>query len=118
MSTKTTLMMVAALTAAGLATDVGASPVYTPTSNPGLQAETVSLAGLDLRSEQGAKRALLRIRQAALCGVPNAGPIWASSRPNTCVIAAVNRAVATLDNPTVTALNAGRSGAQLAAQGQ
>jgi UrcA family protein len=83
----------------------------------------VSLAGLDLHSERGAKLALSRIRQAAkdVCGVPvDMGPVWASARPNTCVIAVVNRAVVTLDNPVVTALNAGggRSSAQLANRGR
>ena len=110
MSTKTALMMVAALTAASLAATAGASPVYTPTSNPALNAEAVSLAGLDLHSAQGAKRALLRIRVAAedVCGIPE-GSVWASPRPNPCVIAAVDRAVARLDNPNVTALQ-GRRG--------
>ena len=114
------MMMVAALTTAGLAADVSASPVFTPTSNPDLNAETVSLTGLDLHSEQNAKLALSRIRQAAkdVCGVPaDAGPIWANDRPNNCVIDAVNRAVAELDDPMVTALNSGHGGrsAQLAA---
>ena len=102
-------MMVAALTTAGLATAVVASPVYTPTS-PDSQAESVSLTGLDLHSERGAKLALSRIRQAAkdVCGVPvDVGPIWASARPNTCVITVVDRAVAKLDDPMVSALNSG-----------
>ena len=120
MSTKATLMMVAALTTAGLATAVVASPVGTPTSSPDSQAERVSLAGLDLHSERGASLALSRIRQAAkdVCGVPvDIGPIWASARPNTCVITVVDRAVTKLDDPMVSALNSGHggSGAQLAA---
>lgn len=123
MSTKATLMMVAALTTACLTTAVRASPVDTPAANRDSQSETVSLAGLDLHSERGAKLALSRIRQAAkdVCGVPvDMGPVWASARPNTCVIAVVNRAVVTLDNPVVTALNAGggRSSAQLANRGR
>ncbi len=121
MSAKTALMMVAALTTAGLATGVSASPVYTPPSNPELNAEAVSLGGLDLHSEQGARRVLLRIRVAAedVCGVPE-GSVWASPRPNPCVIAAVDRAVARLDNPMVTALHGGRgqSGGQFAAGGR
>ena len=80
----------------------------------------MSLTGLDLHSEQGARLALSRIRQAAkdVCGVPvDAGPIWADNRPNLCVTAVVNRAVAKLDDPNVTALNSGhgRLAAQLAA---
>lgn len=58
MSIKAT-WMVAAPTTAGFATAVSASPVYTP-SNPDLNAETASLSGLDLRSEQCAKLALSR----------------------------------------------------------
>jgi UrcA family protein len=121
MSTKTALMMVAALTTAGFATAVGASPVYTPASNLDLNAETVSLVGLDLHSVQGAKRALRRIHVAAedVCGVP-VGSVWAHAHPNPCVIAAVDRAVARLDNPNVTALHSGRGqpGGQFAAGGR
>ncbi len=119
MSIKATLMIVAALGTAGLATRVSASPVDTRASRD-VQAETVSLTGLDLHSERGAKLALARIRQAAkdVCGVPvDTGPIWANARPNTCVIAVVDRAVAKLDDPMVSALNSGPGGhnAQLAA---
>jgi UrcA family protein len=119
MSSKTALMMVAALTTAGFATAAYASPVYTPTSNPDLNAEAVSTAGLDLHSERDARRALLRIREAAkdVCGVTD-GSIWAQPHPNACVIAAVNRAVAQLDEPMVTALHSGHSAAQLAAGGR
>ena len=121
MSAKTALTLVAALTTAGFATAVGAAPANTPTSSPDRLAETVSLTGLDLHSERGAKLALKRIRQAAkdVCGVPvDLGPIWASARPNTCVITVVDQAVAQLDAPMVTALNSHGVGPRLAAEGR
>lgn len=70
----------------------------------------IALGDLNLDSRADAKTLLRRIRQAAesLCG-PVADDLldnrWQYSR---CVIGAVDRAVARLDNPTVTALNGGR----------
>ncbi|MEP6966587.1 MAG: UrcA family protein [Pseudomonadota bacterium] len=69
----------------------------------------IALGALNLDSRADAKILLRRIRRAAesLCG-PIADDLfdnrWQYSR---CVIGATDRAVARLDNPTVTALNGG-----------
>jgi len=78
-------------------------------SNPDTHLTKVSLAGVDLGSEAGAKVALQRIRNAArrVCSEdPDTRDLDLTSPYVTCLNATVDHAVGVLDNPRVTALNA------------
>lgn len=66
----------------------------------------VSLAGIDTSNPQGADHALRRIRHAAeaVCDVrTGAQPVSERLQARTCVNAAVEKAVADLSDPVVTA---------------
>ena len=107
MSTKLTITSMAAIAALGLASFAQAA-LAGPSSDPNQSSVRVSLAGLDLHSEAGAKIALHRIQSAAtdVCGVETDARLivgWNRS----CTTQAVERAVADLGNPIVTALYAG-----------
>jgi UrcA family protein len=93
---------------------VGASPLAQVRAEPaGVdKAEFVSLAGLDLASDAGARAALARIRSSArwLCGgtwsYQDYG--WGGRATWTaCVDGAVDRAVAEVNQPALTALRNG-----------
>ena len=110
MSTKLTITSIAALAALGFAAAVQAAPAGGPSSDPNQSSVKVSLTGLDLQSEAGAKIALHRIRSAAtdVCGVEtDARLIVNGDRNPSCTADAVDRAVAALGNPIVTTLYAG-----------
>ena len=73
----------------------------------------VSLAGVDLGSDQGAKVALQRIQRAArrVCSEdPSTRDVDLTSPYVTCLQATVDHAVSVLGSPRVTALNAARHG--------
>jgi UrcA family protein len=119
MLNKTTLL--AAALAFGLASVASASPA--PASDPDVASTTVSLAGLDLHTEAGAKTAYHRIRQAAqdVClAETDARPVLPDASQPSCLTLTANRAIATLGSPMVSALNSGHRdpGAQFAAGGR
>lgn len=95
---------------AALAIAAAAQPAAAWEPPPDVTVSTkIALGDLNLDTRADAKTLLRRIRRAAesLCG-PIADDLfdnrWQYSR---CVIGATDRAVAGLDNPTVTALNGG-----------
>ena len=105
MLTKT---LFAAALALGLAASAQAAPRHAA-SEPEIVSERVSLADLDLNRQAGAAAALSRIRGAArrVCGdEPSRWATTAVALYHGCRRDAVDRAVATLDHPLVTALNA------------
>lgn len=105
-----TLFAAAASLALGLAANAQAAPPRPP-SDPEIVSEKVSLRDLDLNHQAGAATALSRIRGAArrVCGgEPSRWAMTAVALYRGCRRDAVDRAVATLDHPLVTALNARR----------
>ena len=110
--------LLAAVAALGAVSAANAAPV--PSSD--LPAMTVSLAGLDLHNEAGAKAAYHRIRLAAqdVClAEKDARPVWVDPGQPSCMTLTADRAIAALGSPTVSALNGHRaSGAQFAASGR
>jgi len=103
MTTKTLAVAVSALVILGFAGGAHAA------SNPDPHSTKVSLAGVDLGSEEGAKAVLQRIRNAArqVCSEdPNIRDLDLTHPYVDCLNATVDHAVGVLDNPRVTALNA------------
>jgi UrcA family protein len=114
MSTKSLAVAVSALAILGFAGGAQAA------SNPDEHATKVSLAGVDLGSEDGAKVVLQRIRNAArrVCSEdPNIRDLDLTYPYVACLNATVDHAVGVLDNPRVTALNAthGKASTRMAA---
>ena len=102
---------VSAVAILGSATGVKAAP--NEWSQPEAHQTKVSLAGVDLESDQGAKVALKRIQGAArrLCSEdPSARSLDLTEPYVTCLKATVDHAVSVLDSPRVTALNAAHQG--------
>ena len=107
MTMKNLAVAVSALAILGFAGGAHAAP--DPSSNPDAHWTKVSLADVDLGSEDGAKVVLQRIRNAArrLCSEdPNVRDLDLTSPYVACLNATVDHAVGVLDNPRVTALNA------------
>lgn len=103
-----TLFAAAAALALGLAAEAQAAPPR-PLPDPEIVSEKVSLADLDLNRQAGAAMALSRIRGAArrVCGgEPSRWAMNAVMLYRECRRDAADRAVARLDHPLVTALNA------------
>jgi len=114
MWTKT--LVAAAALALAVTAEAQAAP---PKPDPEIVSETVSLRDLDLNHQAGAAAALTRIRGAArrVCGgEPSRWAMTAASLYRTCRRDAVDRAVATLDQPLVTALNTRRPPTTLVAR--
>lgn len=87
-------------------------PVCAASPDPDVISVRVSLADLNLAGKPGAAVALRRIRKAAetICGdKPMVIELARVELYDDCARAAVGRAVASLDNPTVTALYTGRT---------
>jgi len=114
MSTKTRFATLVGLAALGFAAGADAGPAMSPTSDRDAVSVKVSFADLDASGEAGAKALLKRIQNAArdICG--------SELNPFACRSDTVDRAVASLGNPAVTALKAGhdRSPTVLAARGR
>lgn len=106
-----TLFAAAAALALSLAASAQAAP---PASrfDPDIVSVRVPLIDLNLNHEAGARTALQRIRNAArqVCGDPSPSLLHQSARYRDCQRDAVDRAVATLGIPTVTAVNARGTG--------
>jgi UrcA family protein len=101
-----TLITVLAATALGFA---AVSPAAA--ADPDIVSVRVPIADLNLHSGAGAAAALYRIRAAArtICGADSGRlPLARAALQSACVKSTVDRAVARLDAPMVTALNAGR----------
>jgi UrcA family protein len=104
MLTKT---LFAAVFALGLAANAQAAPPTAPYAGDTVSVR-VSLTDLNLDHEPGARMALYRIRKAAgyVCGGDPGSPLLKlSALYRACQRDSVDRAVATLDQPRVTALN-------------
>ena len=87
----------------------GAHAASNPSSSPDAHSARVSLAGVDLGSDDGAKVALQRIRSAArrVCSEdPGARNVDLTHPYVDCLNATVDHAVDVLASPRVTALNA------------
>lgn len=103
MTTNNLAVAVSALAILGFAGGVHAA------SRPDLHSAKVSLTGVDLGSDEGAKVALQRIQSAArrLCSEdPGARNLDLTHPYVDCLNATVDHAVGVLGNPRVTALNA------------
>lgn len=85
-----------------------APPAFSSTETVSVK---VPLADLNLRRTPGARIALQRISSAArdICGNPANLRLDSAARSRACSRETVDRAVVTLDNPIVTALNAQRT---------
>jgi UrcA family protein len=111
MFAKSLTAILPALAALGCAAAVHAAPVAAPASDPSVMSVTVPVADLNLSNHAGAKTALQRIHAAAkaVCGEePDIGAIERLSLYETCIRTSTDRAVASLDSPTATALNGGQ----------
>jgi|KBSMisStandDraft_5_1062788.scaffolds.fasta_scaffold3210609_1 UrcA family protein len=116
MSRKILFATLAATAALSLCTAASAGPQAQP-YDPDTVSVKVSLADLNLNNEPGARIALRRIRNAAreVCGVAPSHPLMKESELYwACQRGATDRAVARLDVPTVSALNAAQTRIQVA----
>ena len=110
MFAKTSLAILSVVAALGCAAAVHAAPVSVSSSDPGVMSITVSVADLNLDNRAGAKTALQRIHAAAktVCGQePDIGAVERLSMYDSCIRTSTERAVASLDSPTATAMNGG-----------
>ena len=101
MFTKTTVTL-AALAALGFAASAHAAPAMNSSSDSNTPSAKVSVADLNVGGEAGAKAVLWRINNAARNVCAN------ELNPLACRKDTILRAVTSLGNPTVTALNAGQ----------
>jgi len=105
---KTLLTTVAFIALAGFAGGALAAPAA---SDPNQMSVAVSVGDLNLGAQPGAAVALRRIHAAArsICGpAPDLKDLDRTADYRDCVAAAMGPAVASLNNPMVTALYAGR----------
>ena len=85
-----------------------AAPASNPTSDVVTVSKTVSVADLDIGSPAGANAALARLRYAAKAACdPGGTPLDGGTQYRACVSDAVDRAVASLGSPVLTAINSG-----------
>jgi UrcA family protein len=106
----------AALAALSLAASVHAEPASQPV-NADKVSVSISVADLNLTSQAGARVALQRVRNAArtICGdEPDNRDQKYAGQFQACVQAVVDRAVATLGAPMVSAANKGQTATVLA----
>jgi UrcA family protein len=111
MFAKTSFAAIAALAVLGFAASSHASPVGA--SDPNTMTVSVSVADLNLSSAAGAKIVLRRIHNAAttICGdEPDRRLTERFALYQSCVKTTVDRTVASLDSPVVTAMNGGQPG--------
>jgi UrcA family protein len=104
-------LVVAASALAILGFGGGVQAAETPAAAPGASSAKVSLSGVDLKTEEGARVALQRIRMAAVrvCNGESDSDSYDLGRPYVyCLHATVAKAVDELGSPMVTALNAPR----------
>jgi len=112
----------AALAVCGAMSGLGLSQpaaAQTPTTASSNSSKAVRYDDLDLSQEAGARQLLIRVHQAARDVCMRGYETWRpylNNHPSVrnCVIAASNRAVASLNNPMVTALYEGWSPVQIA----
>lgn len=112
-------LSVIALASALTCTAASAEPVGAAHADTVLVRTTAPLGDLDLTTGQGARAALNRINAAAtqVCGAkPAPSQLAAHAHYRACKKEAVDRAVAGMDNPLVTALHSTPQPARLAAQ--
>jgi UrcA family protein len=108
MYAKTLLTTVAFIACAGFAGGALAAPTA---SDPNTVSVSVAIGDLNLGDQAGAAAALHRIHNAArsICGeAPDARDLDRAAIYRDCMAAAIGPAVASLNNPTVNALYAGR----------
>jgi UrcA family protein len=107
MSAKSVFAAILALGVLDFAAEVRAAPP-TVTADPVGGSMTVALSDLDLNGPAGAAAALRRIHQAAdqACGgAPNMAELDRARLYRACVGESVDRAVAAVGSPTLSALN-------------
>ena len=120
MFAKTTVASVAAIATLACAASTHAAPATDASSDPSAISVNVSIADLNLASPSGARAVLGRIHAAArtICGdEPDIRLTERFAIYQSCLKTTVNRTVASLDAPLVTAMN-GRHPAVLAANGR
>ncbi len=102
------LAALAAMAVAGAASPALAESMYT---TDGVMAVPVSFSDLDINHEAGAKALVYRVRRAAkgICGPDVSDGIAERALYSKCVNEIVQRSVAKLDNPLVTAMANGDS---------
>ena len=121
MFAKTSFAAVAALAIFGFAATSHASPAGDASSDPSTISVNVSVADLNLSSPVGARIALRRIHNAAatICGgEPDIRLTQRFALYQSCVKATIDRTVASLDIPMVTAMNGGQPGELAVAAGR
>jgi UrcA family protein len=112
---------VAALAALTMIATAHASPATQTASDPFATSIAVSISDLNASTPAGAAVVLTRVRAAAetVCGgEPDIRLIGQRTLYQTCVKTTVERVVASLGNPMVTALNHGPTAAILARNGR
>ena len=113
MFAKTSFAAVAALSVLGFAATTHASPASDASSDPATMSVNVSVADLNLASPVGARIVLQRIHNAAatICGSePDIRLTERFALYQSCVKTTVDKTVASLDSPLVTAMNGGQPG--------
>jgi UrcA family protein len=111
MFAKTAFASLTALAALGFAASTRAAPVADQTSDPAAMSISVGIADLNLSSPDGAKVVLHRIHAAArtICGdEPDIRFTERFAIYQSCLKSTVDRTVASLDSPLVTAMNGGQ----------
>jgi UrcA family protein len=111
MFAKTAIASLVAVAALGFAASIHAAPAADWSSDSDTMSVNVSAAGLDLSSPADAKVVLQRIHSAAhtICGdEPDIHSTERFSLYQSCLKTTVDRTVASLDAPLVTAMNGGQ----------
>ena len=109
MSIRSTTTVLAALAAFGLCGVAQTAAAQTRVVDPDAVSIKVSYTDLNLSNPAGAKTLLHRIHEAAtdICGEPDRD-LAALIQNQACMKATIDRAVASLNDPMVTALNSGQ----------
>src|SRR5476649_928425 len=111
MFTKVTLASIASVAVLGFAASTHAAPVADSSSDPAAMSVNVSIADLNLASSSGAKVVLGRIHAAArtICGdEPDIRLTERFAIYQSCLKTTVDRTVASLGAPLVTAMSGGQ----------
>lgn len=99
-------LAIAVVTALPAAAEASASKIRIVSPTPGGESEIVSFGDLDVNSRSGARALLSRLDRAAgkMCGYSLLSDLRKEAHTK-CVHETVDRAVAAIDSPVLTALN-------------
>ena len=113
MSTQRSLKVLAAVAVLGLGAAAGSASAQESRAVPDVVSVRVGYTDLDLDTAAGARQLLHRLHGAAraACGDTFDDLLDGGSQRDACVHEAVDRAVAIVDHPVVTAMNGGRGSA-------